>query len=58
MNNCSECIYNDVGEKLDEVTLRVHQIHCDLKSGIPKIRAQYNLDSVISELNAMLGEKE
>lgn len=58
MCNCNDCVNSNAQERLDELAHRIHQIHCDLKSRIPKIRAQYNLDEVISELNEMVGEKE
>lgn len=58
MYNCNDCANANAQERLDELAHRIHQIHCDLKSGIPKIRALYNLDEVISELNEIAGEKE
>lgn len=39
-----------IEEKLDELEHRLHQIKCDLESGIPKIVNSYSAKSVVEEL--------
>jgi len=43
--------------QLEDLAHRINQIYLDLKCGIDKIRAQYNLDDVITELNEMAGNR-
>lgn len=55
---CSDC---PIGGELDDIeTLRerIRSIYLDLKSGIVKIRAQYNLDEVMAELNRLAGWRQ
>ncbi len=42
---------------LEDLVLRINQIYLDLKSGVPSIRAMYNLDDVIAELNNLSGNR-
>lgn len=41
---------NYAEEKLDELEHRLHQIKCDIESGIPKIVNSYSAKSIVEEL--------